>query len=319
MTFVLSCIKNNPDAKNENGLLSISNLNVLVTTLPNDQFTSLTFVNESTGFAVSNHGKIIKTSDAAKNWQTVANLGDDMLLGKVQFTDANNGYVIAGDSDGGYLFKTNDGGNTWVKKEFNPVQSGIPNDMFFINTNTGFITGPNLFIKTNDGGNTWTHVMEIFTYNFNNVNFKSNTEGYVTCNNGTYFRTANGGKTWQKETLPSDFRLTDIYFAGSKTFINASMGLLDPSNPMQTITLPTGANNILFIDEQKCIGVGQHYEGGYWPYGDFFVTNDLWKTNEKKTFQPSQSYTIKCVARMSSRKAIALGSGLETFAATISW
>lgn len=316
---ILSCSKKSSEDKNDKGLLSIANLNVLVTTLPKEQFISLTFVNESTGVAVSNHGKIIKTTDAGKTWQTMESLGDDMLLDKVQFTDAQNGYVIAGDSDGGYLYKTVDGGNTWTKRNFDPAQAGIPNDMFFINKNVGFITGPNLFIKTTDGGNSWSDVMENSSYNFNNVNFKSATDGYVTCNNGTYFKTTSAGNNWQKETLPSNLILKDIYFAGSKLYFNSSVGLLDVANPSQTITLPAGAYNLLFLDEMRCIGVGEHYENAYWPYGDVLVTNDLWKTNEKKTFQPSQAYTFKCIAKMNANKAMAIGYGSEAIAATISW
>lgn len=318
LIVLFSCSKKSEN--NNNGrVLSIANLAVLVTSPPNDQFMSLTFVNETTGVAVSNHGKIIKTTDAGKTWQTVATLGNDMLLGKVQFTDAQNGFVTAGDSDGGYLYKTTDGGSTWIRKSFNPIQLGIPNDMFFINKNVGFVTGPKLFIKTKDGGNTWSNVMENSSNNFNRINFKSISEGYATCNNGIYFKTTNGGNTWQMETLASGLTLKDIYYAGKKTYFNTSSGLLDISNPSQTITLPAGARNLLFVDETKCIGVGEHYEGGYWPYGDFIVTNDLWKTTEKRTFQPSQAYTFKCIAKMGDRKAMAIGYGTNAIVTTISW
>lgn len=315
---LFSCSKRSEN-RNDGQILSITNLNVLITSLPNDQFMSLTFINEANGFAVSNHGKIVKTTDSGKTWQTVATLGDDMLLGKVQFTDSQNGFVTAGDSNGGYLYKTTDGGNTWIKKNFNPVQLGIPNDMFFINSNVGFITGPKLFIKTSDGGNTWRNVMDNSSYNFNNINFKSKSEGYATCNNGIYFKTVNGGDTWQMETLATGLILKDIYYAGNKIYFNTSSGLLDISNPTQTITLPTGARSLLFVNEAKCIGVGEHYEGGYWPYGDFIVTNDLWKTTDKKTFQPSQAYTFKCIAKIGDRKAMAIGYGTNAIVATISW
>jgi len=319
MLFLISC-RENSDSNDDNiNALSISNLNVMVSDLPSDQYMSLTFINENTGIAVSNHGKIIKTTDAGKTWQIKNDFGTDMLISKVQFTDNNNGFAIAGDSNGGYLLKSVDGGNNWAKNDFNPFLLGVPNDMFFLNKNVGFIVGPDLFLKTIDGGSTWSNAMQNTNFNFNSINFKSSTEGYITCNNGTYFKTTNGGNTWQISTLSSSFTLKEIYFAGTKTFFNSSMGLLDLSNTLQTITLPSGANNLLFVSETKCIAVGEHYETGYWPYGDVLITNDLWKTNEKKTFNPSQAYTFKCIAKMNNNKAMMIGYGSNAFTAVITW
>lgn len=319
IAILASCSKSNNSSKNDNDRLAISNLKVVITGLPDDQYMDLTFVNSTKGFTVSNHGLIVKTQDEGKTWQTVASLGSDMLLTKIQFTDEQNGFVIAGDSNGGYLFKTTDGGNNWVKKEFNPVQAGVPNDMFFIDKNIGFVTGVNLFIKTTDGGNTWTNVLVNNTYNFNKVCFKNAMEGYTTCNNGLYFKTTNGGITWQSITLNSRHTLSNIYFAGTKVFFNAASGLLDISNPSELITMPAGASSLLFLNEVKCIATGEHYEGGFWPYGDILVTNDLWKTNEKKTFQPSQAYTFKCIAKMNNHTAMAIGYGTRATIVTQSW
>jgi len=195
--FVISasCKKSVEGYQHANTVLSIANLKVVVADLPNDQYMHLTFVNPSTGFAVSNHGLIIKTIDEGKKWQIVASLGADMLFTKIQFTDEQHGFVIGGDSNGGYLFKTVDGGVNWIKKEFNPIQAGVPNDMFFINKDTGFVVGVNLFIKTTDGGVTWTNTLASNGYNFNNVCFKNAVEGYVTSNNGIYFKTIDGGLT----------------------------------------------------------------------------------------------------------------------------
>lgn len=314
-----SCRKQPGDAPGPDSPLSISNLNVLVTALPADQYMSLTFINESTGFAVSNHGLIVKTTDGGSHWQKVISLGDGMLLTKIQFVDASNGFVIAGDSDGGYLFKTTDGGASWAKKEFDPLQPGVPNDMYFLNANLGFIIGPNLFIKTTDGGNTWSRGMQDDHYNFNRINFRSPTEGYASCNEGKYFHTKDGGNTWELKSVNSPMPLRSIYFGSTKTYIDAGAGLLDLSNPSSLTTLPAGANQLLFLSDTRCVAVGEHYEGGFYSYGDVLVTNDFWKTNEKKTFSPSQAYTFKCIAKMSDHKAMLLGYGTETIAATISW
>src|SRR4030043_311764 len=71
-----------------------------------------------------------------------------------QFTDSQTGYIIGGDTTGGYLLKTVDAGQTWQLNNLDTPGKDRPTGMFFLNNTTGFISGKKLFRKTTDGGRT---------------------------------------------------------------------------------------------------------------------------------------------------------------------
>jgi len=83
--------------------LSIDSLKMLQTDIPGGLYTDLTFINETTGFAVSNFGVIIKTADCGRNWEQLLS-PVNFFLNKIQFTDSQIGYIIGGDDTGGYIY-----------------------------------------------------------------------------------------------------------------------------------------------------------------------------------------------------------------------
>jgi photosystem II stability/assembly factor-like uncharacterized protein len=195
LVFLLSsCEKNDTPANFPN--LSIDSLKILQTNIPGGLYTDLTFINENTGFAISNFGAIIKTTDGGYGWEQLLS-HVDFFLNKIQFTDSQTGYIIGGDNSGGYLLKTINAGLTWQLINLNTPDKGMPTGMFFLNSNTGFISGEKLFRKTIDGGQTWSEVMDPVSENINDVSFKNSYEGYATSDNGKYFRSTDGGKSWQ--------------------------------------------------------------------------------------------------------------------------
>ena len=60
-----------------------------------------------------------------------------MKLNAVQFTDANNGYVVGGSGSGtGRIFKTTNSGNTWINIS---TYSSLFSDISFVDANTGWV------------------------------------------------------------------------------------------------------------------------------------------------------------------------------------
>ena len=49
--------------------LSIDSLKILQTNIPGGLYTDLTFVNGTIGFAISNFGDIVKTTDGGGSWE----------------------------------------------------------------------------------------------------------------------------------------------------------------------------------------------------------------------------------------------------------
>jgi photosystem II stability/assembly factor-like uncharacterized protein len=69
------------------------------------------------------------------------------------FTDATTGFAITSGPDGGAIYRTKDGGNTWFRQATAPHTLA---SVFFADPTTGYAVGAaNTVLKTTDGGDTW--------------------------------------------------------------------------------------------------------------------------------------------------------------------
>lgn len=77
----------------------------------------LDFVNEKIGYAlVRNAAYLYRTVDGGINWSPISVPSPALYLKDVYFTDALNGWLVGQDKAGtGFIWKTSNGGNTWVK------------------------------------------------------------------------------------------------------------------------------------------------------------------------------------------------------------
>jgi photosystem II stability/assembly factor-like uncharacterized protein len=291
--------------------LSIDSLKILQTNIPGGLYTDLTFINETIGFAISNFGVIIKTTDGGFNWEQLLSPAN-FFLSKIQFTDSQTGFIIGGDNTGGYLLKTVNAGQDWQLINLNTPDKERPTGMFFLNNTTGFISGKKLFRKTTDGGQTWSDVMGSVSENINDVSFKNAGEGYVASDNGKYLKSTDGGNTWQSMQSSTSDHLKKIYFAESKSFVKCRTNVfIDLSTGNKAFTVPDSALNFLFLNDSKCIGIGQHYEVGFLPYGDIFLTNDAWVTYNQKKYSPqSEAMNITAMAKVKDGEVIMFGYGV---------
>jgi photosystem II stability/assembly factor-like uncharacterized protein len=290
--------------------LSIDSLNILQTNIPGGLYTDLTFINETTGFAISNFGVIIKTRDGGYNWEQLSS-PVNFYLNKIQFTDNQTGYIIGGDVTGGYLLKTVNAGQKWELFDLHTPDDVTPTGMFFLNNTTGFISGEKLFIKTNDGGLTWSEVMGSVTENIPDVSFKNAEEGFAVSEKGKYYKSVDGGKTWQSIQSNTRDNFKKIYFTESKYYAKCSANVfVDFRTGNRAFTAPDNALKFLFLNDSRCIGIGQHYEVGFLPYGDIFLTNDAWATyNQKKCSPQSEAMNVTAVAKVKNGKVIIIGFG----------
>jgi len=290
--------------------LSIDSLKILQTNIPGGHYTDLIFIDETEGFAISNFGNIIKTTDGGNNWEQLLS-PVNFFLKKIQFTDDQSGYIIGGDDTGGYLLKTTNGGQTWQVINLHTPDKGIPTGMFFLNNKTGFISGEKLFRKTSDGGQTWTDVIDPFSENISDISFRNGNEGYATSDNGKYYKSADGGKTWQSKQASTSDHLRKIYFTESKSYAKCSNNVfVNLTTGSQTFTAPESAFNFLFLNDSRCIGIGQHYEVGFLPYGDIFLTNDAWATFNQKKYSPqSEAMNVTSLAKVKNGEVIIIGFG----------
>jgi photosystem II stability/assembly factor-like uncharacterized protein len=291
-------------------ILSIDSLKILQTNIPGGLYTDLTFINETIGYAISNFGAIVKTTNGGYNWEQLLS-PVNFFLSKIQFTDSQTGYIIGGDNTGGYLLKTVNAGQTWQLINLQTADNERPTGLFFLGNSNGFISGEKLFRNTSDGGQTWSEVMGPISENINDVSFKNANEGYATSDNGKYLKSTNGGKTWQSMQSNTSDHLKKIYFTESKSFAKCRTNVfIDLSTGNKAFTVPDSAFNFLFLNESRYIGIGQHYEIGFLPYGDIFLTNDAWATFSQKKYSPqSEAMNVTAIARAKEGRVIIIGCG----------
>ncbi len=120
-----------------------------------ETLTSLSFVNEKSGWAAGHGGIIIHTSDGGETWSVQRESSpENQPILDLQFLSESIGYAC-----GAYdtVLKTYDGGKTWHK-----LSTGIDNiynTLGFLNEYVGFLAGEfGTIVKTVDGGRSWSRI-----------------------------------------------------------------------------------------------------------------------------------------------------------------
>jgi photosystem II stability/assembly factor-like uncharacterized protein len=129
-------------------------------------------------------------------------------LNAVFFISTTVGWAVG---DGGFVFKTTDGGATWVA-QVSTVNVNLY-DVFFSDATHGWAVGAGgTIIATTDGGTTWAAQTSGVATTLNSVYFISNTNGWVVGDGGVILVTTNGGGTWTPQTSGVATDLNDVYF-----------------------------------------------------------------------------------------------------------
>ncbi|HVZ57459.1 MAG TPA: YCF48-related protein [Chitinophagaceae bacterium] len=287
--------------------LCLDSLKTLDTDLPDALYSGLVFTNERTGLAAA-PGWLARTTDGGRHWVTIP-LPVSTPVARMQFTDEKTGNLISGDQAGGCLLKTTDGGLHWRVIRLEAL--ACPYGMYFLDSRRGFITGKNLFIRTTDGGEHWSSLKSPGFRMFQDVGFRDGRTGYASSYLGGYFRTRDGGRTWDSLHLEGAGYLYDLYFPPNQSLVERSPdSLVDLDHQENIIRKPVMARKLLYLDDQRCIGVGSHYEDqGFYPYGDLLVTNDNWSTWQRKIFSPGLALTFSALARINDHQVMILGAG----------
>ncbi|MBI5403845.1 MAG: T9SS type A sorting domain-containing protein [Ignavibacteriae bacterium] len=189
---------------------------------------SLAMVNSTTGFMSGSSGNLRKTTNAGLNWDSIPGPFGTNTLKRVEFANANTGYVFQNTSalNGGW--KTTNGGLSWDSLTNMGSETRVPVSSF-INANTGYV-GNNVakLMKTTDGGANWTILSNtpMGTFGLYGVKFFNADSGYVCGSTGYKLcRTTNGGVSFDSVSHPFYNALYSMRFFDMNTgWIFASMG-----------------------------------------------------------------------------------------------
>lgn len=148
-------------------------------------------------------------------WQ-VKNSGlTNNLLRDVQFIDMNHGWIVG---DNGTIYRTLDGGNTWLVPSILPTSSDI-RGVYFINNQIGWaVRSSGRVLKTTNGGDTWNITNTVTGNTLYSTHFYDANTGWAVGNDGTIIKTDDGGNNWtiQGQTLNITDRLWRVYFINNQ-------------------------------------------------------------------------------------------------------
>lgn len=212
------------------------------------------FINELTGFACGDTGRIIKTTDGGNSWTLVYHT--NYSLTSLDFINANTGVVSGYLTNGGFLdtalvLKTTDSGSRFeisLKLPYMLHEILYGSNVQMINENSVFVAynagngsaATGSFLRSQNGGSNW---MLLGMIPIVELNFVNETTGWAYSAFGNdigyrekaVFKTTSAGLMWEKlykDTLPnsSQYSITafdenNVYLVGGqKKFIKTSNG-----------------------------------------------------------------------------------------------
>ncbi|MDO8991172.1 MAG: YCF48-related protein [Sideroxyarcus sp.] len=169
---------------------------------PFRDFEDVYFTDLNTGWIVGAAGQIYKTIDSGVSW-TKQDSTTSARLTRVQFVDAQHGFVLGKDASTFQLFilQTGDGGTTWSRTNLATFTesdfSFTSGDMGFASTQKGWATIGNCAYGTTDGGATWS-MTGCTTENIVSMAPSSDGMLYVKSDSESLFASADGGATFTK-------------------------------------------------------------------------------------------------------------------------
>lgn len=176
---------------------------------PRDRIYGVDILDDNIIWMVGNNGKILKSTDAGKSFETQRSpVGND--LQGIKAWDSKRAVAVG---NMGIVIVTDDGGVTW--REIGDIpRSEIANKLFRVVTLNGgraFAVGVmGTIISTEDYGNTWVRRIEEQDIAWNDILFVNEQKGWVVGEFGTIMNTEDGGLTWIEQETPTESSIMNI-------------------------------------------------------------------------------------------------------------
>lgn len=189
-------------------------------------FTSISMINENTGYISGTNNKVMKTTDGGVSWfaKTSPSPVATSQLYTCDFIDENTGWVFVNFSTvaGGNIFKTTNGGDNWAQYTTGTSSENIYSAEM-VDANTGFCTmnsSSKPVFRTTNGGVNWTGAtITGFTGGFRGVTSTDGNTVYICQSSGTsrVAKSTNGGVNWTLITLPAAVDANSMDFKDNNT------------------------------------------------------------------------------------------------------
>ncbi|OOL35160.1 YCF48-related protein [Pseudomonas sp. FSL W5-0299] len=161
--------------------------------------------------AVGDRGHILYSDDQGATW-TQAKVPTRQLLTSVFFADDQHGWAVGHDAQ---ILASEDGGATWTK-QFEDLKRESPLlDVWFQDVNSGFAVGAyGALLTTTDGGKHWEDASDRLDnedqYHLNGIAAVKDAGLFIVGEQGSMFRSADWGQTWEKLEGPYEGSLFGV-------------------------------------------------------------------------------------------------------------
>lgn len=175
------------------------------------------FVHSDTGYAVGggrSHKTILRTTDAGANWEKLDEYGKQLFT--VHFINDTVGWAAGA---GGYILKTDDGGNNW-NATYLDIGINFFMSIHFVDQDTGWVVGGDSIFKTTNGGDTWESHEGLSDHSHLSCYFINSNSGWVGASAnqmGKILYTADGGNSWQVQDSIANSNIFSIFFINDNT------------------------------------------------------------------------------------------------------
>lgn len=189
------------------------------------------FINSNTGWAVTSTGEIWHTEDAGNNWLLQFTDVQGATLRDIHFFNESIGYA-AGDAGfaENFLFRTADGGNTWVGANLPMKESASFYGVFMVKAvdeNTVYASSwDNTFFKSVDRGATWDtlHLPVSSGGFYEGGYFVNDSVGYLVGPKAAIIKTIDGGENWTALAGDADSTVQDQHYFSEVFFLDNNQG-----------------------------------------------------------------------------------------------
>jgi photosystem II stability/assembly factor-like uncharacterized protein len=227
-------------------------------------FGKMTLLPNGTIVGVSSTGDAWRSADGGFNWtQTLVGLGALPTSWNVSFFDNQLGAIVG---QGGFIFKTTDGGLTWAM--LNNGIGGVEfRDLEMFDESAGLAVGDDgYFLRTANGGNRWetgrlqvTGVVVGRNENLQAVSVVDANFAVAAGFDGVVYKTSDRGMTWQSigyPNLPGEYFISDVkfvsrdvgYVTGNRPGIGQGLFRTTDGGGTWTPIFPNGGYSIDFVD-----------------------------------------------------------------------
>lgn len=154
-----------------------------------DYLKTIFFLDSNTGFVGGDFGVLFSTNNAGTDWNNYSITNHPIL--DIDVVNENISYAVIGTD----IFKSSDGGNTWITIN----GPGVPflRRVDFIADGIGFLAAGNKIFKTTDDGQNWEDTTSTNTvHSLHFIDQQTGLYSDLSSNNQRTYRTTDGGNTW---------------------------------------------------------------------------------------------------------------------------